>query len=69
MKTYTVFIRQSDGRGTTFITSVEATNTGHASSLACAECAGCWKADLADLHVLGIAAGNVDILEWEDLDQ
>lgn len=69
MKTYTVFIRQDNNRGTTFITAVEAPDQEIAAILALAECAECWEWDLADLHVLGIAAGNVDILEWEDLDQ
>lgn len=68
MQTYTVFCQQSDGRGTIWIDSVDATCAEEAATLGKANCAADWEyEDLADIHVLGVAAGEVDILTWEDL--
>lgn len=39
MKTFTVFIREADGTGTTFITSVEAETIEEAKAQALDECA------------------------------
>jgi hypothetical protein len=67
MKKYTVFIRQLNNEGTTFISSYETPGVPEAIDLARADCAECWEADEKDLHVLGVAAGDVEILEWDDL--
>lgn len=68
MKSYTVFIREDETPSTTFITAVEAPDREVAANLALAECLEAWGEGytLADLHVLGIAAGDVEILEWDD---
>ena len=72
MNTFTVFIREADGTGTTFITSVEAETIEEAKEQALDECAESWGSgdepwDRDDLHVLGVAEGDVEILEWDDL--
>lgn len=68
MKKYTVFIQEVETIGTTFITFVEAPDQEVAANLALAECLEAWGEGytLADLHVLGIAAGDIEILEWDD---
>lgn len=67
MKKYTVFIRQLNNEGTTFISSYEADGVPEATELAVADCAECWEAAEDDLHVLGVASGDIEILEWADL--
>jgi hypothetical protein len=71
MKTFTVFIREADGTGTTFITSVEAETIEDAKEQALDECSESWGSsgenwDRDDLHVLGVAEGDIRILEWDD---
>jgi hypothetical protein len=68
MKTYTVFIQEAETPTTTFITAVEAPDQEVAANLALTECIEAWGDSYtrADLHILGIAAGDVEILEWED---
>ena len=68
MKKYTVFIREADNTGTTFISSAEAETREEAVAAVLAECRDCWEWDEEDeLHVLGVAAGDIEILEWDDL--
>ncbi len=73
LKTYSVFIREANDTGTTFITSVEAADVEEAKELALTECSECWGTreepwDRDDLRVLGVAEGDVQIIEWDDLD-
>lgn len=68
---FTVFIRQADGRGTTYITSVIASSVEEAKALAKEECSREWSVNgspwaIEDLTVLGVARGDVEIIEWED---
>lgn len=68
---FTVFIRQADGRGTTYITSVIASSVEEAKTLAKEECSQEWSVNgspwaIEDLIVLGVARGDVEIVEWED---
>ena len=75
MRTYTAFCQQSDGRGTIWIDTVEVEDdpqdcdaTIEAAKLAAREaCANDWGWDFDDVHCLGLAVGNVEIAEWEDL--
>ena len=67
MKKYTVFIRQPDNTGTTFISSAEAETEEEAIAAVLEECRDCWDWEGDDLHVLGVAAGDIEILEWDDL--
>lgn len=66
MQTFTVFCREADNTGTTYITAVEATDQNAAASAALAECADAWGQEQDTIRVLGIAEGNVTILEWDD---
>lgn len=68
---FTVFVRQADGRGTTYITSVIAASVEEAKALAKEECSQEWSVNgspwaIEDLIVLGVARGDVEIVEWED---
>jgi len=72
MNTYTVFVIDPDQLGTTYITSVEADTTTEAKTLAINLCREDWSTDKedpydGDLHALGVAEGNVNILEWKDI--
>ena len=66
MKKYTVFIREPDNTGTTFISSAEAETQEEAVAAVLEDCRDCWEWE-GDLHVLGVAAGDIQILEWDDL--
>ncbi len=73
LKTYSVFIREASDIGTTFITSVEAANAEEAKELALTECCESWGSpenpwDRDNLRVLGVLAGDVQVIEWDDLD-
>jgi hypothetical protein len=66
MNTFTVFVRESDNTGTTYITCVDAESIDAAKSAALAECAEAWDYELYSLRVTGVAEGDVNILEWDD---
>lgn len=70
MNTYTVWIRDANGEGTTHISAHEAATAGEAEALALAETADDWNYDPARadvmLCVIGVAEGDVKIVHWED---
>ena len=51
MRTFTVFIREPDNTGTTFISAATAETQEEAVAAVLAECRECWETD-EDLHVL-----------------
>lgn len=63
---YTAFCQEKGGSGTIWISQVEAPDTDKAVDAAIASCAADWEYDPEDVHCLGIAAGNVNIVFWED---
>jgi hypothetical protein len=77
MRTFTVFLQDYNHTGTTYITAVRAKNLTSATSKAKQLCRDDWglpgspephsNATTNDLHVLGVAEGDVKILEWNDL--
>lgn len=64
-KRWTVFIRDADNTGTTYITCVEAEDVEAAKAEASALCRGDWGYDeTAQLHILGVIAGDIgDVVE------
>lgn len=66
LKTYTAFCIEADRTGTIWISSFGARDAEHAISEAREQCAADWGMVPDDVHVLGIAKGEVDILHWED---
>lgn len=65
---YTAFCQDTSGRGTIWIDKVEASTVEDAKNLAREACADDWGyEDASQIHVLGIARGNVEIADWEDL--
>lgn len=71
MNTYTVFCRQANNLGTTWIDRIEAENLDQAAEVAREKCAADWGYDserLDQITVVGIAEGDVNILFWEDID-
>ena len=66
--TFTAFCQEKSGRGTIWIEAVKAHNVEHAIAVAREECAEAWEKEPEDIHVLGIAEGDITILHWEDLD-
>lgn len=67
MQTYTVFVQSNDGRGTIHIQAYEAESLKAAQGKALQQVASDWQYAVEDLHILGVAAGSVEILEWDDL--
>lgn len=69
LNSFTVFCRASDDRGTTYITCVEAADIESGKQLALEECALNWgQTNTDDIRILGVAEGDVNILDWDDLD-
>jgi pimeloyl-CoA synthetase len=67
MATYTIFCQEKLGRGTIWIDSVEASSIEDAKERGIAKCSFDWNYDPLEIHVLGVAAGTPNILEWIDL--
>lgn len=67
-KRWTVFIRDADNTGTTYITCEEAEDVEAAKAAASALCREDWGYDETDqLHILGVIAGDIgDVVEWDD---
>lgn len=71
---FTVFIQQADGRGTVHIADYEAATSADAAAAALDQVSVDWGSesepwDKDNLRVLGIAKGDIDIVEWNDLDE
>jgi hypothetical protein len=66
MNTYTVFCKEKSGEGTTWIDAVQATSMDLAKLIALERCAKDWSWDQEDIEVIGVAAGDVQILEWDN---
>lgn len=67
MSTYTVFCQESSGRGTIWVSSVEANTYEEAISTGRAECASDWGYETRNVHVLGVAEGSVHLVYWDDI--
>lgn len=68
MATFTAFCQDVDGRGTIWIADVQAGSVADAIAAAIIACASDWETNTDSVHCLGIAAGDVEILHWEDLE-
>lgn len=64
---YTAFCQSVSGKGTIWIDKIEASTVEDAKQLAREVCADDWKCDPENVHCLGIARGNVEIADWDDL--
>lgn len=63
---YTAFCREADGSGTTWIGPCEGDTPEEALEDARESCASDWGFDVEDVKCIGLAAGDVDIVLWED---
>ncbi|TAN03192.1 MAG: hypothetical protein EPN36_14435 [Rhodanobacteraceae bacterium] len=73
MSTFTVFVQQADGRGTVHIADYEAATAADAAAAAIEQVSVDWGTesepwDKDNLRVLGIAKGDIEIVEWNDID-
>jgi hypothetical protein len=73
--TFTVFCQESGGSGTIHIASVKAANLEAAIIAGKQQCIDDWsdrstteesRWNEETVHCLGVAAGNIEILHWED---
>ena len=73
-KEYTIFCRQSNGKGTMYISTVHASDheiAGDTSDIeeeaiaSCAEAWG-WEGREDEIELIGIARGDVDLISWDD---
>ena len=66
--TFTCWVMETNRTGTAYVSSFQCADIETAKEQALLECALNWGRgdDVDDLFVLGVAAGNVDILEWDD---
>ena len=76
--TFTVFCQETGGTGTIHIDTVEAADLESAIIAAKQQCIDDWSAgtteaaspwNMETVHCLGVAAGDVEILHWQDQDQ
>lgn len=72
---FTVFCQQANQLGTIHIDTVEAADLDSAIQAGHEQCLADWNGttdptdatfSLEDIHCLGVAEGNVTILQWED---
>lgn len=77
LHTFTFWCQQADGSGTIYIGSLEAADLEAAKIAAVEMCCEDWNAGMVseipahtpdNVHLLGIAAGDVEILHWDDID-
>lgn len=68
MNTYTVFCQNANGTGTIWISPVQARDVRHAKAVGRKQCAKDWGWP-SNIHVLGVAEGNVRIAFWKDIDE
>lgn len=66
LASFTVFVRQADGRGTTHISTHEAASREEAEQLALADTAADWGEGVGDPVVHGVIAGDVEIVSWDN---
>jgi hypothetical protein len=68
---FTAFCQQADGKGTIWIGTVEVEENSCTVAAAAAreECAAAWGYDPEEVHCLGLAVGDVDIVYWEDINE
>lgn len=66
MAKFTAFCRHVSGRGTTWIDTVEAADQDAAIIEAEKACASAWDYSVDRVQCIGLAAGDVTILFWED---
>ena len=66
-KTFTAFCQDANGTGTIWIDKVQATSIEKAATVARETCAQDWGCDPEQVHCLGLATGDVQIVHWEDL--
>jgi len=69
MRSYTGFCQQSNDAGTIWIETFKAPDLDSAIKKAQKLCAEAWYYNKEDIHVLGILAGDVEVLHWEDLNE
>ena len=67
MKTFTGFCQATSGLGTIWIETFEARNIKSAVNKARKLCAEAWGYRPKEIHVLGVCAGNIEVLHWQDL--
>lgn len=66
MNTFTIWTMHNSRKGTTHITSVKARKQHTAEKKALKECAQDWDEKVHNLVIIGVAEGDVTILEWND---
>lgn len=68
MTIFTAFCQEADGSGTIWISTIVCEDDVTAAvAMAREACAADWDYDPDDIHVLGIARGDVEICHWEDI--
>ncbi len=76
LPTFTFWCQEASGEGTIYIGVLQAADVEAAKIAGVQECCDEWDSGPEgqptytpeDIHLLGIAAGDVEILEWNDLD-
>jgi len=78
VRTFTVFCQQADQLGTIYIDPVGAADLGSAILAGREQCLADWNGGtsganapftLDDIHCLGVAEGDVNILHWQDQEE
>ncbi|MBK6800385.1 MAG: hypothetical protein IPG83_02540 [Novosphingobium sp.] len=63
---FTAFCQEADGTGTIWIQQVKAETIADATAAARRDCAEDWGFNVEQVHCLGLALGDCQIVHWED---
>jgi hypothetical protein len=74
-ESWTVWVQSADRTGTVWVDCIEAKDVEQAKLDALNQCAAAWSDHdggttykMDDLHIVGVAVGNVHLIEWNDAD-
>jgi hypothetical protein len=63
---FTVWVSDASQHGTHFVQAFQAADIEDAKQQALLECAACWGDAVEELTILGVAEGDVRLLEWNE---
>lgn len=63
---FTVWVADKHGYGTHFVQAFIAATVDEAKAAAIKECCACWNREPDEVEILGVAEGDVNVIEWNE---
>jgi hypothetical protein len=63
---FTVWVSDKHGHGTHFVQAFIAATADEAKAAAIRECCACWDREPDEVEILGVAEGDVNVIEWNE---